>query len=122
MTAAQPHCHACANISKPIASHSCELPYSIQPWCHSLPSSRTIPYRCACCRPHRTTLSLLGGDGYTAYAPDWPGHGDTDKPSPGAFGYKEADYLKALEAFVDACGIRKPFALVVQVGRPLWQQ
>jgi hypothetical protein len=81
------------------------------------------PTHCALCMlpAYRTTLSLLGGDGYTAYAPDWPGHGDSDKPSPGAFGYKEADYLKALETFVDACGIRKPFALVVQVGGHPWE-
>lgn len=62
----------------------------------------------------RNTLGLLGGDGYRAFAPDWPGHGDSDKPAPGAFSYSEEAYLGALRAFVDAVGINKPFALVVQ--------
>lgn len=65
--------------------------------------------------PPRNTLGLLGGDGYRAFAPDWPGHGDSDKPAPGAFSYSEEAYLGALRAFVDAVGINKPFALVVQV-------
>lgn len=29
----------------------------------------------------RNTLGLLGADGYDAYAPDWVGHGDSDKPA-----------------------------------------
>ncbi|GLC38917.1 hypothetical protein PLESTB_000461300 [Pleodorina starrii] len=64
---------------------------------------------------YRNTLGLLGGDGYRAFAPDWLGHGDSDKPEPGsAFGYSEQDYIAGLGAFVEAVGIRKPFALVVQ--------
>jgi hypothetical protein len=35
---------------------------------------------------HRNTLSLLEADGYEAYAPDFPGHGDSDKPSKEALG------------------------------------
>lgn len=64
----------------------------------------------------RNTLGLLGADGYRAFAPDWLGHGDSDKPDPSAFSCSEADYLSELSSFVDAVGIRKPFALVVQVG------
>jgi hypothetical protein len=62
-------------------------------------------------------MALLGGDGFTAYAPDWVGHGDTEKPQSGAFGYTEQEYIDALDAFVEASGIKKPFALVVQVRR-----
>ncbi len=65
--------------------------------------------------PPRNTLGLLGGDGYRAFAPDWPGHGDSDKPAAGAFAYSEEAYVSALRAFVDSVGINKPFALVVQV-------
>ncbi|GIL86908.1 hypothetical protein Vretimale_15552 [Volvox reticuliferus] len=63
---------------------------------------------------YRNTLGLLGADGYRAFAPDWLGHGDSDKPDPAAFGYAEEDYIAGLGAFVEAVGIRKPFALVVQ--------
>eukprot|EP00195_Chlamydomonas_chlamydogama_P017034 CAMPEP_0202894956 /NCGR_PEP_ID=MMETSP1392-20130828/4247_1 /ASSEMBLY_ACC=CAM_ASM_000868 /TAXON_ID=225041 /ORGANISM="Chlamydomonas chlamydogama, Strain SAG 11-48b" /LENGTH=374 /DNA_ID=CAMNT_0049579815 /DNA_START=22 /DNA_END=1146 /DNA_ORIENTATION=- len=60
----------------------------------------------------RNTLGLLGGDGFDAFAPDWIGHGTSDKPTSG-FDYSEGAYLKALDSFVDAAGIRQPFALVV---------
>jgi hypothetical protein len=70
------------------------------------------PRRC------RTTLGLLGGEGYEAFAPDWLGHGDSDKPGKGAFAFSEAAYLAGLQGFVAAAGIRKPYALVVQVRRP----
>eukprot|EP00879_Flechtneria_rotunda_P020475 GHRR01021543.1.p1 GENE.GHRR01021543.1~~GHRR01021543.1.p1 ORF type:complete len:255 (+),score=70.96 GHRR01021543.1:187-951(+) len=55
---------------------------------------------------------MLGEAGYEAYAPDWPGHGDSSKP--GNFQYSQQAYLASLLAFVGACGIKKPFALVVQ--------
>lgn len=61
---------------------------------------------------YRNTVGLLGGEGYRAYAPDWLGHGDSDKPS--GFPYTEAAFLEGLEAFIAAVGIKKPFALVVQ--------
>ena len=60
-------------------------------------------------------MALLGGDGFTAYAPDWIGHGDTDKPGSSGFSYTENEYIDALDAFVEASDIKKPFALVVQV-------
>jgi hypothetical protein len=59
---------------------------------------------------------MLGDAGYEAYAPDWPGHGDSSKPSSSSFNYSQKAYLDSLAAFVDKCGIKKPFALVVQVG------
>jgi pimeloyl-ACP methyl ester carboxylesterase len=58
---------------------------------------------------------MLGEAGYEAYAPDWPGHGDSSKPSSSSFKYSQQAYLDSLAAFVDKCGINKPFALVVQV-------
>lgn len=58
---------------------------------------------------------MLGEAGYTAFAPDWPGHGDSSKPGSGSFAYSQQAYLDSLAAFVEACGIKKPFALVVQV-------
>jgi pimeloyl-ACP methyl ester carboxylesterase len=63
---------------------------------------------------------MLGDAGYEAYAPDWPGHGDSSKPSSSSFKYSQQAYLDSLAAFVDKCGIKKPFALVVQVGCALW--
>lgn len=60
---------------------------------------------------YRNTLSLLGADGYDAIAPDWPGHGDSDKP-PG-FDYSEQNLISALDKFVSAVGIKTPVALVV---------
>ncbi|KXZ44230.1 hypothetical protein GPECTOR_70g460 [Gonium pectorale] len=63
---------------------------------------------------HRNTLGLLGGDGFRAFAPDWIGHGDSDKPGTGEFSFSKEDYMSALGQFVDAVGIKKPFALVVQ--------
>ncbi|PNW85621.1 hypothetical protein CHLRE_03g195200v5 [Chlamydomonas reinhardtii] len=60
---------------------------------------------------YRNTMGLIGGEGYRCIAPDWPGHGDTDKP--GSFGYSEEAYISGLGQFVDAVGIKKPFALVV---------
>jgi hypothetical protein len=65
-------------------------------------------------RSYRNTLALLGAAGVSAVAPDWPGHGDSAKPAPSAFGYDEASYVSALGAFVAAIDIRKPLALVVQ--------
>lgn len=58
---------------------------------------------------------MLGDAGYEAYAPDWPGHGGSSKPSSSSFSYSQQAYLDSLAAFVDTCGIKKPFALVVQV-------
>ncbi|KAG2498156.1 hypothetical protein HYH03_003913 [Edaphochlamys debaryana] len=63
---------------------------------------------------YRNTLGLLGGEGYRAFAPDWPGHGDSDKPAPSSFGYREEDYIEGLGRFVEGVGIKKPFAMVVQ--------
>ena len=66
---------------------------------------------------YRNTLALLGGAGVTAVAPDWPGHGDSAKPAPGqTFDYSERAYTAALDAFVGAVDLKKPLALVVQVG------
>jgi hypothetical protein len=58
---------------------------------------------------------MLGEAGFEAYAPDWPGHGESDKPSSSSFSYSQKAYLDGLTAFVEAVGIKKPFALVVQV-------
>jgi len=60
----------------------------------------------------RNTLGLLGAEGYTAIAPDWPGHGDSDKPA--NFDFSEAGYTRALDGFIAAAGIKGPVALVVQ--------
>lgn len=67
-------------------------------------------------RSWRNTLALLARDGVAAYAPDWPGHGDSAKPAPGAgFDYSEGAYIKALGDLVGTLAIKKPIALVVQV-------
>lgn len=58
---------------------------------------------------------MLGEAGYDAYAPDWPGHGESAKPSAGSFSYSQQAYLDGLAGFVDVVGIKKPFAVVVQV-------
>lgn len=64
---------------------------------------------------YRQTLAMLGEAGYEAFAPDWPGHGDSEKPSPAAYGYSRDAYIASLQAFVDAVGLSKrPFALLVQ--------
>ncbi|KAG1679649.1 hypothetical protein FOA52_006166 [Chlamydomonas sp. UWO 241] len=60
---------------------------------------------------YRTTLGLLGAEGYDAIAPDWVGHGDSDKPA--GFACTEAAYTEQLAQFIEASGIKKPFALVV---------
>lgn len=58
---------------------------------------------------------MLGAEGFTAIAPDWIGHGDSDKP--GDFDCSEDAYINQLDAFINAVGIKKPYALVVQVAR-----
>ncbi len=61
----------------------------------------------------RNTLSLLGGDGYDAIAPDWIGHGSSDKPAD--FDCSEESYKAGLGDFISAMGINKPIALIVHV-------
>lgn len=69
---------------------------------------------------YRRSLELLGSAGFNAVAPDWPGHGDSDKPPPSSpsFDYSEAAYVRALGEFVEAAGLGKqggrPLSLVVQ--------
>jgi alpha-beta hydrolase superfamily lysophospholipase len=58
---------------------------------------------------------MLEESGFQAYAPDWPGHGSSSKPSSSSFDYSQEAYINALDAFVEAVGIKKPFAVVVQV-------
>lgn len=67
------------------------------------------------CLGARRTLAMLEESGFQAYAPDWPGHGSSSKPSSSSFDYSQEAYINALDAFVEAVGIKKPFALVVQV-------
>ncbi len=62
----------------------------------------------------RNTLGLLGGEGYDAVAPDWVGHGDSEKPESG-FDFSEASYKVALGGFIASLNIKEPFALVVHV-------
>lgn len=62
---------------------------------------------------------MLGEAGYEAIAPDWPGHGESGKPSASSFKYTQQAYLDGLEGFVQAVGIKTPFAVVVQV-RSMW--
>lgn len=61
----------------------------------------------------RAILGMLGSDGYDAIAPDWIGHGDSDKPE--GFDCSAEAYIKAMEQFVQAVDIKRPFALVVHV-------
>eukprot|EP00798_Chlamydomonas_sp_ICE-L_P029355 gene29355-12447_t len=60
----------------------------------------------------RNTLGMLGADGYDAIAPDWLGHGCSDKPTSG-FDFSEEAYIKELDEFIKAVGVKEPFALVV---------
>lgn len=61
-------------------------------------------------------MSMLASAGFNAVAPDWIGHGSSDKPAPGpAFDYSSAAYIKELENFVSAQGMTEPFALIVHV-------
>ena len=59
-------------------------------------------------------MGLLGSEGYDAIAPDWIGHGDSDKPESG-FDYSAESYIKAMDQFISAVGVKKPYALVVHV-------
>ena len=59
-------------------------------------------------------MGLLGAAGYEVIAPDWVGHGSTSIPEISAFDYSAEAYVAALESFVAALGIQKPFHLVVQ--------
>lgn len=59
---------------------------------------------------------MLAGAGFSAIAPDWIGHGSSDKPASGpAFDYSAEAYIKELEGFVSTHGMTEPFALVVHV-------
>lgn len=83
--------------------------------CHPINTEGNhIVAMCFCCAL-RNTLGLLGADGYVGYAPDWLGHGDSQKPSTSQFDYSEEAFIKQLDAFVEAVGIKQPFALIVQV-------
>jgi haloalkane dehalogenase len=68
----------------------------------------------SCSYAYRNTIRLLGDAGHATFAPDWPGHGESSKPAPGAFDYSADAYVAALEAFTAAVGLKgKPYALVV---------
>ena len=57
-------------------------------------------------------MSLLSEAGHSCYAPDWVGHGASDKPSPSQFAYDEASYVKSLEDFVQAVDLKGPYFVV----------
>lgn len=61
----------------------------------------------------RNVLALLGAEGFDAIAPDLPGHGASD-PAPRPEDLTPEGYVAALDAFVDAAGVKRPLALVVQ--------
>lgn len=67
----------------------------------------------SCSYTYRNALRLLGEAGYDAMAVDWIGHGASSKPT-SDFDYSADAYVKALEQFVAAVGIKQPFVLVVQ--------
>jgi pimeloyl-ACP methyl ester carboxylesterase len=56
--------------------------------------------------------------GHRAISFDWPGFGLSDKPSPKAFNYRPADFLKGLEDLVEALDL-VDITLVAQVRGPL---
>jgi len=68
---------------------------------------------CAFTRHTRTTLYLLGEAGYDAIAPDFPGHGNSDKPGSSDV-YSEAGMIAGIDGFVAALGLKTPLALGVQ--------
>lgn len=97
-----------------LAPLAAETSWTTCPSTHTL-YSHTAPL-CLTHHSHRRTLAMLGEAGYEAYAPDWPGHGESAKPAAGSgFNYSQQAYLDGLAGFVDAVGIKKPFAVVVQV-------
>lgn len=61
----------------------------------------------------RNLIRLIGAEGHAALALDWPGHGASAKPAPGAFPFTQDAYIAALDAAVDALPMTKPFALIV---------
>eukprot|EP01026_Neomeris_dumetosa_P062325 TRINITY_DN5894_c0_g1_i2.p2 TRINITY_DN5894_c0_g1~~TRINITY_DN5894_c0_g1_i2.p2 ORF type:complete len:269 (-),score=45.45 TRINITY_DN5894_c0_g1_i2:258-1064(-) len=63
---------------------------------------------------YRELIRLMAQKGFDCYAVDWIGHGGSDKPSPGSFPYTADAYVKSLDEFVNAVGIKSPFHLVVQ--------
>lgn len=52
--------------------------------------------------------------GHRAISFDWPGFGLSDKPSPKAFDYRLADFLRGLEGLVEALDL-VDITLVAQV-------
>lgn len=62
---------------------------------------------------YRNVLALLGAEGFDAVAPDLPGHGSSD-PAGSSQALSPEAYVRALDAFVDAVGVKRPLALVVQ--------
>ena len=59
-------------------------------------------------------IEILSDAGYTVVAPDWPGHGSSDVPSPKSFGFSESEYVQGLKSFLSAVGVDTDFVLVTQ--------
>ncbi|PSN11643.1 hydrolase, partial [filamentous cyanobacterium CCP5] len=61
----------------------------------------------------RGIMPTLADQGFRAIAPDWIGHGFSDKPDKRDFAYTPDAFVEALSQFVDALGLEK-FHLVAQ--------
>lgn len=62
---------------------------------------------------YRGVMAALADQGFRAIAPDWIGHGFSDKPEKRTFDYAPTTFLTGLTGFLDGLELNK-FSLVVQ--------
>lgn len=63
---------------------------------------------------YRQVIELLANQGYPVIAPDWPGHGTSEVPSPSAWNFTEQEYVQGLSDFIQKTVPNQPFVLVTQ--------
>ncbi|MDO9017103.1 MAG: alpha/beta hydrolase [Deltaproteobacteria bacterium] len=66
-------------------------------------------------RSFEEVIAGLGAAGYRVIAPDFRGHGDTDRVPPGAY-YHAMDYVADLDALLDALALDRPHLVAHSMG------
>ena len=66
-------------------------------------------------RSFEEVIGSLGAAGYRVIAPDFRGHGDTDRVPPGAY-YHAMDYVADLDALLDALALDRPHLVAHSMG------